>query len=556
MLTNMKKFFLFVLTLLFINIVNAESYYIKDVNYKITGITRQYALETKVKIDRKKIFGSEDELRKYLDDIVIQMLNTRTFDNVTYTCVIDDLPSTENSISEKYNTENDDNTEESELPQNTSDNTQTKNVTVTFFTTDTKHLIATPYPKYKSGDSLTAMIKVKDTNFAGSMENFTANVDFAVELNKDDEPESFKTGFSTDFGIPFKMGKLDTVWDNSIDFSYTFGDSSPEWDFETGLKMALPFDKYSLIFNVRQSFIKNFDYEGEWKGTGEYQTYYEYNDSLYFVENVGFSIPIVIQEVNNWGRIYYTPFVNATYNWDFDGIHKDDSYLLGPAMSFGQTISTGRVNWIENFRNGINVSLTQLFGYNFNNYAFNPGITAELKLYKAFKNLGLSADFYAYAYMNGTENFGSRLRGIRKDQYYDSTDPEIAILKSTDAQAAFVFNFDMPIKLFRIYWEKVPVINKIKASSKFNLEAQISPFVDIALFKNEETGTSFNIKDSFISGGIEGIIYPLRWKGIQVRGSLGIDLTRKMPVLKGKVNQDWRESCKSYEISIGIGLHY
>ena len=69
MLTNMKKFFLFVLTLLFINIVNAESYYIKDVNYKITGITRQYALETKVKIDRKKIFGSEDELRKYVKHI-------------------------------------------------------------------------------------------------------------------------------------------------------------------------------------------------------------------------------------------------------------------------------------------------------------------------------------------------------------------------------------------------------------------------------------------------------------------------------------------------------
>ena len=52
------------------------------------------------------------------------------------------------------------------------------------------------------------------------------------------------------------------------------------------------------------------------------------------------------------------------------------------------------------------------------------------------------------------------------------------------------------------------------------------------------------------------IIYPLRWKGIQVRGSFGVDLGRKMPGIKGRLNQDWRKGVSSYEISIGIGLHY
>ena len=88
------------------------------------------------------------------------------------------------------------------------------------------------------------------------------------------------------------------------------------------------------------------------------------------------------------------------------------------------------------------------------------------------------------------------------------------------------------------------------------MELQLSPFVDVAFIKNRATDTDFSYKDGFLSGGLEMIIYPLRWKGIQVRGSFGVDLGRKMPGIKGRLNQDWRKGVSSYEISIGIGLHY
>ena len=88
------------------------------------------------------------------------------------------------------------------------------------------------------------------------------------------------------------------------------------------------------------------------------------------------------------------------------------------------------------------------------------------------------------------------------------------------------------------------------------MELQLSPFIDIAFIKNRSTGTIFDYRDGFLAGGIEAIVYPLKWKGIQVRGSLGVDLGRKMPYIKGKLNQDWRDSVSAYEISIGIGLHY
>ena len=100
------------------------------------------------------------------------------------------------------------------------------------------------------------------------------------------------------------------------------------------------------------------------------------------------------------------------------------------------------------------------------------------------------------------------------------------------------------------------IIKKIKFAKYFNLEAQISPFIDFALFHNEASGTAFNPKDGFLCGGIEGIIYPLRIRGIQVRASFGVDLSRKMPKLNAFFNQDWRDNVSSYELSIGLGLHY
>lgn len=510
----------------------AEEYKIVSVDYEIDGSTRLYAMETKVPIDLKKKFQSEEELITYIEDIKKQLENTRTFDEVDYSYEIEE-----------------------------SDDGETLGVKLLIKTKDSLHFIGTPYPKYKSGDSLSLLLKVKDTNFLGSMETLTADLNFGIELDDDDKAEEYKFGFNADFDTPFKLSAMDAVWGNNLSFSYTIGDSSPEWNYKTGLSLVLPFNKFSLVWAFDQSFVRNFDYKGEWKGEGDNREYFDYGDDTYFIESFKFSVPITIQEVKNWGKILYTPYTKVTYNWDFDGISKDNEDLLGPSMEFGQTISTARINWIENFRNGIDVSITQSFEYNFNDYNFNPGISGEFKAYKTFGWMGFCTDIYAYAYMNGNGSFGDRMRGIRPDQYYDiddleNVDPEIAFLKPCKSAAAIIINMDFPIKICRIYWDTIPVIKKIKVAKYFNLEAQISPFIDIALFKNEAMNSTFNPKDGFISGGIEGIIYPLRWKGIQVRGSLGVDLTRKMPKLKGKVNQDWRSSCKSYEISIGIGLHY
>ena len=76
----------------------------------------------------------------------------------------------------------------------------------------------------------------------------------------------------------------------------------------------------------------------------------------------------------------------------------------------------------------------------------------------------------------------------------------------------------------------------------------------MALCYNKITQTYFDIKDGFYAGGLEVIVYPLKWSGITIRGSVGIDVGRKF--LANHINMDWRENVSKKEFSIGFGLHY
>ena len=76
----------------------------------------------------------------------------------------------------------------------------------------------------------------------------------------------------------------------------------------------------------------------------------------------------------------------------------------------------------------------------------------------------------------------------------------------------------------------------------------------MALCYNKITKTFFNPKDGFYAGGLEVIVYPLKWSGITVRASVGIDIGRQF--FSKHLNMDWRENTSKKEFSIGFGLHY
>jgi hypothetical protein len=482
-------------------------YKIQQVDYKIEGSTRQYALEQNLLIDQDRIFQSEDELVAYIADLRIKLISERVFKKTSVDYTISPAP----------------------------DNTGIYGVTLLIRTEDSHNMLAMPYPKYNTNDGFTFKLKIKDMNFLGSMESMSGETILKYE-REDDNSYSYVFGGGLTFELPFRLAVFDSSWTNDYSVTYTIGDSTPEWSAQTGLSFTLPFKSLSLCLDLEQTSTRDFDYE-------------EYGDSTYFTEYAKFSVPFNIQYIDNWGKVKYTPFVSFTYNWDRNGINEDNSDLIGPAYTIGHTISSSRVDWIGNFRDGISASAEQSFTYNNTAETFAPFVSGELEVYKAYKYAGLCMDIYAFGYLNDAKKIGDRLRGILDDQYF-SVSSGHSDEYACKTPAAIVVNLDLPIHVITTDWENWG----LGFLHSLNFELQFSPFFDFALVHNVATGTTFDYRDGFYASGFEFLVFPERWRSIQVRASLGVDVGRKF--LSSKLNTSWRRSVSPYQIDIGIGLHY
>ncbi|MBO4319418.1 MAG: hypothetical protein J5857_03005, partial [Treponema sp.] len=345
-------------------------------------------------------------------------------------------------------------------------------------------------------------------------------------------------------------------WTNDFSIDWTVGNSAPDFDFTTGIETAIPFGRNFLRASFKQSFKRKEDYKN-------------YGDSLFFTEYFSLSLPLTIGRINDIIPVSYTPSFDVTFNWDADGIDSQNTSLLGPSMAIKQTLSVSNVNWKNNFRDGYQFELYHYFSYNFNSRNFSPFLSMTFSAFKAFKYAGINFRAYGYGVLNDTQNnIGGKLRGIADNQYFE----DASLGKALDAELAVSFNLDIPIhiittdwmgwgkSLFGSYDDLSPVMQKIcwlphKVFPYLDFELQISPFVDIGLTKNIASERSFNPKDAFIASGLEVLVYPSRFKSYVVRGSIGVDVGRKM--LSRFLNTDWRDmNVKAYEISFGLGLHF
>ncbi|MBP3710663.1 MAG: hypothetical protein J6I73_09760 [Treponema sp.] len=490
------------------------SYRITSVTYNIKGKTKAYAVDRTVKIDTTTVFADEESLDAYIKDYKQRLENTRMFDEVIveYTTALSD--------------------EEPELYL----------VIITATLDDSFHFIGAPYPKYDSNDGFELKLKMKDTNFLGTMNEMTSDLNLAfVRNNEDDSMKKIiddmglSFGFSFNFDLPFSLFSLDATWTNKHKLSYTIGHTSPEWDFSTGLDFSVPLgSRCSANFSFAQKFTRDFDYK-------------KYNDDIFFAELATISLPIVLQKIENWGNVNYSPYISGTYYWDFNGINKNNPDLTGPRVTIGQTISTSRIDWKNNLRTGLSLSTTQSFTYNTQKEELAPKFSAELKAFKGFKYAGFCSDIYFFVGANTTENIGSRLRGIRDGQYFSSSSGRSGS-KACDTTGALVINLDLPIHIFSTHFTKNRILRKL------NFEVQLSPFIDFALHNNKATDTTFSIKDGFYAAGMEIVMHLESWKSIQVRGSFGVDVGRAL--FKRWLNTNWRSNISIYEIAVGIGLHY
>ena len=76
--------------LLFSSLIFAQQYKIESVDYEITGITKKYALEQKIKIDKKRFFPNEHEFLNYFNDLRQRFYNERNFQNSELDFTVDE----------------------------------------------------------------------------------------------------------------------------------------------------------------------------------------------------------------------------------------------------------------------------------------------------------------------------------------------------------------------------------------------------------------------------------------------------------------------------------
>lgn len=510
----MKKFILFIL-FLFPFYCFAQSYHINKVEYFIEGsgfssinTTKEYALEQHVSIDTKTIFPNQEEFEEYLTKYVKDLHNTRAFETIEVTYIFDDELS----------------------------NYDVFEVILTVSVKDSFHLLALPHMiSYNSNEGWKPKLKAKDSNFIGSLNTMSADFYTVVPFNSDNK--SYEVGAEFDFNFPFQCSIFDCEWINDYCFSYNFSNDKPEWDAQTGLKISYPFEKSKLQLELSQYSFQNFDY-------------LIYDDSTYFKEEVKFSVPIEIFEIPEFSTFTYQPYVNFYYNWDKNGINILNTDLSSPTVSIGNKLLSDNINWYENYRKGISFTLDNENFYYFQRNEFIPFLSLDFNMYyyfdfsdsNWFSKLGTNAHIYSFCYFKNPQStyfygkkIGKQLRGIRDDQV------------SLNTSSAIIANLDLPFHIFRTNFYS----NLMKY---FNCDMQLSPFVDIALTKNEYSGHTFNPADGFYSGGIECLVYPKKWSSFTVRASLGFDIGRML--FPSKLNMDWRQKVSKYELFVGLGLQY
>ena len=472
-------------------------YRIAGINYSIKGQTRKYALAQQVAIDTTTIFSGKKSIDDYIAYITTQLKNQRVFESVFVNATYSNA-STDGVIP----------------------------VTLSIDTVDTWNLVVVPYPKYDSNSGFMFKLKLKDFNFFGSMQPLTFDL-----IYQNDENSVTHFGSNIDFKIPFMALDHDMVWNVSSSFDFPLN-SVPSISASIGLECLFPVfatNKLHVGFTQGYSINKRDSNDNLYIGDEHFAT-----ETLYA------NLPVLLATFDKIGKLYWTPSASVSGNVAWDGIQNDD--LKGPDATLSNALSVGQVDWVDNFRKGVNISLSNSWNWDFSSNALEPKITLTAQEYTPIAEFaGLYAQLTGFTYLDGstTNTVGTTLRGIRDTRI------------TTDS--AITLNVDLPIKVLYLDFAK---IDALKWARILSFEMQISPFFDMALTHDRKTGRYYSLSDGWYAGGFEMIVYPLKMRSLYARASLGVDIPELINNNFDIGGKAVRDGASIYDVFIGIGLLY
>ncbi|AIN93947.1 hypothetical protein H0R90_09820 [Treponema putidum] len=467
---------------------NDTAYKIDIVEYSIKGLTKAGHLSAKVPIDKNRIFASREELDAYILGLNTELNNIRTIER--HEINFEFLEPKNNIILVKLK----------------------------IYVKDTWNIIAIPYPSFDSNKGLEFKIKLKDFNFLGTLEPLT--IDLIYNRNNEGK-SSFE--FGSGFALPFYINPVRLLWSSSEWISIN-QDKKLDFEFETGLSASskLGVDWITLTAGIKQSIdVSASPSEKDYYLTNGFYT----------------SLTFDIYKNQTLGSITWTPYFGINGNWKFKKM--TDEKRKGLNINWSHSLGMGKVNWINNFRQGFAASFDNSYEYNtYRKGHVDVSFNLETKgFYSFLDRVGLygRCDFYYNLFNKTSEKSGKILRGILNNRIKTDT--------------AFSFNFDVPIKIGVFKWEE---ITGVEWTRFFGFELHVTPFLDMALVHDTESNTYYNPKYGWYSGGFEIIMYPVKMRSIYARISYGHDLRE----IKNKDGYAKRDGRPVSEIFIGIGLHY
>jgi hypothetical protein len=470
-------------------------YYIRNIEVDSTGRTRPFALIDKGEFKAGEQITGKASLDAYILQKTQLLRNQRVLAEVSIDAGIGEA-----------------------------DTTGLVPVDLLIHTVDTWNIIALPWFEYDSNTGLEISLKARDYNFFGTMNPL--RIDFGFKRDEHDEKSFF---LDIDSDTPFKL--FGYTWNLNFDnnFAYTYGEPFYYKNI-TGLSMDLPFRTTTFTFGFEQGFVlheknERNDVIAE-EGKFFPHTWYMYSE-LYTL----WKIPTGIR-IGNFGELAYTPKMAGRLNYRPG--EEIGNARRGPSATFSQTLGFGQINWIGNYRSGMEASLENTNEFNFSKVEWNQDISVEVMGHRPIASFfGISGRIrYKQWFDTPYDKAGDVIRGIKND------------VISADAMVSF--NVDLPFRVLR--FEPSRWFNNAKFRF-FEFELYLSPFVDAAWVKHSGEGLNFSTKNIYTAGGLEFLVYPHIMRSIYLRFSAGFNL-KELVKTKRIPDGDNRE------IYIGLGHHY
>ncbi len=469
----------------------AASYRVVNIEYYITGYVASAALALRLELPRNAVFESFEEFDSFLRDRQSRISNLRQL-------------KTSSTISYKnvWNEEE-----------------QLFDVVLLVFANADWALFILPYFNYSDSSGLLLGARAKDYNFLGSLETLSIDFDFITETNL-----STSLGGGVDFKYPFRF--------ESHIFTLGFQEIiswKPDGSFDntTGVSFHYLYqlDKtFSLLASVNQAFISTRDSLLQ----TEIRSYSETTLSSGVKINLN-STPLPFVNI-----ISYTPQLRLITRVPLDAQtpagNPDYSDII---PQIHQNISFGRVDWIQNFRQGVLFNLDATVGYR----SAYVGIDTNLAL--TFSTHFTTSQIFGFNFRanllqnlyyrpfsedllkdEGNDDLGKLLRGIIDQDFENSVN-------------GVILNADF---MFRLFSLRPLLIDEVHAGvfTDFGIRSRSStPFL-----AEEDLAFTF---------GITGIVYTI-FRSLYLRVSYGVDLL--------EIIRTGSFSFSNREIFIGLTLFY